>query len=183
VMLLPWLALLASWIIWAGYDRLAAVSDRRWAPLGLILVVVALNSIIGFSRPDIANKVRNEPVIWQPDLAAYAWLQANTTPEAVVMTRIPWQFNWHVERPAVMIPNTGDRDLLLTIARHYDAQYLVLENQQRVKGDAGRLLAPLMDHSNQVGDVIDGFELIYASPTDDFRAFVYRMPPVEQELP
>ncbi|WP_245860634.1 ArnT family glycosyltransferase [Candidatus Chloroploca asiatica] len=183
VMLLPWLALLASWIIWAGYDRLAAVSDRRWAPLGLILVVVALHSIIGFSRPDIANKVRNEPVIWQPDLAAYAWLQANTTPEAVVMTRIPWQFNWHVERPAVMIPNTGDRDLLLTIARHYDAQYLVLENQQRVKGDAGRLLAPLMDHSNQVGDVIDGFELIYASPTDDFRAFVYRMPPVEQGLP
>jgi hypothetical protein len=55
-------------------------------------------------------------------------------------------------------------------------EYLVLESQLRVKGEAGRLLAPLMDHDNQVGDVIDGFELIYASPTEDFRAFVYRLP-------
>ena len=92
------------------------------------------------------------------------------------MTRIPWQLNWHTERPAVMIPNTADRALLLKIARHYGANYLVLENQQRVKGDAGRLLAPLMDHDNQVGQVIDGFTLIYASPTADFRAFVYRIP-------
>lgn len=75
-----------------------------------------------------------------------------------------------------MIPNTADRDLLLWIAHYYGAKYLVLENQQRVKGDAGRLLAPLMDHDNQVGDVVEGFELVYASPTPDFRAFIYRIP-------
>ncbi|MFV9504452.1 MAG: ArnT family glycosyltransferase [Oscillochloridaceae bacterium umkhey_bin13] len=176
VMLIPWLALLAAWTIWAGYDRLASIGDRRWAPLGLILAATAIILVVGFSRPDIGRKVRDEPTIWQPDLIAYDWLEANTTPGAVMMTRIPWQLHWHTERPSVMIPNTGDRDLLLTIARHYDAQYLVLENQQRVKGEAGRLLAPLMDHSNQVGQVIDGFELIYASPTDDFRAFIYRIP-------
>jgi hypothetical protein len=45
-----------------------------------------------------------------------------------------------------------------------------------VKGDAGRLLAPLLRRGNQVGDVVDGFELVYASPTEDFRAFVYRIP-------
>ena len=176
VSLLPWLALLAAWAIWAGYDALAAISDRRWAPLGLILVGVALSAMVGFSRPDIAQKVRNEAALWQPDLEAYSWLTEQTTPGSVIMTRIPWQLNWHTERPAVMIPNTADRELLLKIARHYGANYLVLENQQRVKGDAGRLLAPLMDHDNQVGQVIDGFTLIYASPTADFRAFVYRIP-------
>jgi len=46
----------------------------------------------------------------------------------------------------------------------------------RVKGDVGRLLAPLMDHANQPGMIIDGFELLYASPTPDFRAFIYRIP-------
>lgn len=176
VILIPWLALLGAWALWAGYDALAALGDRRWAPLGLILVGVIVSGVVGFSRPDIAQKVSREPQIWQPDLDAYAWLEQHTTPGAVVMTRIPWQLHWHTERPAVMIPNTGDRELLLALAQHYRAQYLVLENQQRVKGDAGRLLAPLLDHSNQVGQVIDGFELIYASPTEDFRAFVYRLP-------
>ncbi|WP_245863537.1 ArnT family glycosyltransferase [Candidatus Viridilinea mediisalina] len=176
VILIPWLALLGAWALWAGYDALAALGDRRWAPLGLILVGVLISGVVSFSRPDIAQKVRDEIAIWQPDLDAYAWLTQHTTPGAVVMTRIPWQLHWHTERPAVMIPNTGDRELLLYLAQHYNAQYLVLENQQRVKGDAGRLLAPLLDHRNQVGQVIDGFELIYASPTEDFRAFIYRFP-------
>jgi hypothetical protein len=176
VMLIPWLALLGAWALWSGYDRLAAISDRRWAPLGLILVAVAMSNVMGFSRADIANKVRNEPTIWAPDLAAYDWVRANTATGAALMTRIPWQANWHTGRPTLMIPNTASRDLLLQIAHRYGAQYLVLENQQRVKGDAGRLLAALLDHSKQVGDVVDGFELVYASPTADFRAFVYRVP-------
>jgi len=176
VALIPWLALLASWIIWAGYDRLAAIGDRRWAPLGLILALTAIVTIVAGSQADIADKVRNEPRIWQQDLAAYEWLRANTPPDAVIMTRLPWQVNWHTERPAVMIPNTDDRELLLHIAHHYGAKYLVLENQMRVKGDVGRLLAPLMDHANQPGMIIDGFELLYASPTPDFRAFIYRIP-------
>jgi len=176
VALIPWLALLAAWVIWAGYDRLAAVGDRRWAPLGLILALAAIITIVAGSQADIEDKVRNEPQIWHQDLAAYEWLQANTPPDAVIMTRLPWQVNWHTERPAVMIPNTDDRELLLQIARHYGAQYLVLENQMRVKGDVGRLLAPLMDHDNQPGMIIDGFELLYASPAPDFRAFIYRIP-------
>ncbi len=176
VMLIPWLALLAAWMIWAGYDRLAAIGDRRWAPLGLVLALTAIVTIVAGSQADINDKVRNEPRIWQQDLAAYEWLQANTSPDTVIMTRLPWQVNWHTERPAVMIPNTDDRELLLRIARYYGAKYLVLENQMRVKGDAGRLLAPLLNHANQPGMVIDGFELLYASPTPDFRAFIYRIP-------
>ncbi|EFO79757.1 hypothetical protein OSCT_2442 [Oscillochloris trichoides DG-6] len=176
VMLIPWLALLAAWAIWAGYDRLAQIGDRRWAPLGLILVLVAVSGVLGFSRPDIAKKVRDEPGIWQPDLAAYTWIDQHVPADAVLMTRIPWQANWHTQRPTLMIPNTPSRDLLLEIAHHYGADYLVLENQQRVKGDGGRQLNTLLDHGNQVGDVIEGFELVYASPTADFRAFVYRIP-------
>jgi hypothetical protein len=176
VMLIPWLALLGAWALWSGYDRLAAIGDRRWAPLGLILAAVALSNVVGFSRADIANKVRNEPPIWAPDLAAYAWVHSHTATGTALMTRIPWQANWHTERPTLMIPNTASRDLLLQIAHRYGARYLVLENQQRVKGDAGRLLAPLLDNGNQVGAVVDGFELVYASPTADFRAFVYKIP-------
>ena len=176
VMLIPWLALLGAWALWAGYDRLAVIGDRRWAPLGLILVAVAMSSVTGFSRADIANKVSREPTIWAPDLTAYAWVKDHTPAGAALMTRIPWQANWHTGRPTLMIPNTASRTLLLQIARRYGAHYLVLENQQRVKGDAGRLLAPLLDHRNQVGDMIDGFALVYASPTADFRAFVYRIP-------
>ena len=176
VMLIPWLALLGAWALWAGYDRLATIGDRRWAPLGLILVVVALTNVMGFSRADIANKVSREPTIWAPDLDAYAWIADHTATGTALMTRVPWQANWHTNRPTLMIPNTESHDLLLQIAQHYGAQYLVLENQQRVKGDAGRLLAPLLNQHNQVGAVIDGFELVYASETADFRAFVYRIP-------
>jgi 4-amino-4-deoxy-L-arabinose transferase-like glycosyltransferase len=177
VILIPWLCLLAAWMLWAAYDRLASIGDRRWAPLGLLLVIVGSAGIIGFSRPDIARKVVTEPGLWQPDLIAYEWLEQNTPPGTVMMTRLPWQLNWHAQRPAVMIPNTADRELLMEIARHYNAEYLVLENLQRVKGDAAANLGPLTRPGDApVGTVIDGFELVYASPTPDFRVFIYRFP-------
>ena len=179
VILLPWICLLAAWMLWAIYDRLAALGDRRWAPLGLLLVAVATTSIVGFSRPDIARKVSAEPALWQPDLTAYAWLRANTPPDTVMMTRLPWQLNWHAERPAVMIPNTADRDQLMQIAAHYGVDYLVLENLQRVKGAAAANLGPLTRPGDApVGTLIDGFELVYASPTPDFRVYIYRFPKI-----
>lgn len=175
VMLVPWLALLVSWMIWAGFDRLAAIGDGRWSPLGLILVGVAIVTIVRPAWPEIAKKVEIEPANWAPDLAAYEWLREHTAPGTVIMTRVPWQLNWHTERPAVMIPNTSDRDLLHYIARYYDAEYLVLENQLRVKGDAALMLAPLLAaHDVQVGDSIHGFTLVYLSPTPENRALIYR---------
>lgn len=177
VMLIPWLALLAAWMIWAGFDRLAAIGDGRWSPLGLILVVVTLVTILQPSWPKIAEKVEVEPARWAPDLAAYAWLRNNTAPDTVIMTRIPWQLNWHTERPAVMIPNTAERDMLLYLAHYYDAEYLVLETQLRVKGDVLPIMAPLMNAQNiQIGDTIDDFTLVYASPTPDNRVMIYRFP-------
>ncbi len=177
VMLVPWLALLAAWMIWTIYDRLAAIGDGRWQPLGLILVVVAIVGVIRPWWPEIAKQVEVVPRQWQPDLIAYEWLERNTAPDTVIMTRIPWQLNWHTERPAVMIPNTSDRELLLELARHYNAEYLVLENQLRVKSDAAQNLARLLRPGDvSVGTVIEGFTLVYASPTPDNRVFIYRFP-------
>ncbi|HEX9370612.1 MAG TPA: glycosyltransferase family 39 protein, partial [Roseiflexaceae bacterium] len=131
VLLLPWLALLAAYALWRGYDRVAAIGDGRWAPVGLALVLTALALVVRPSWPDIAQKVQVEPQVLAADLDAQAWLREHTAPGDVIMTRVPWQLNWQSERPALMIPNTTDPDLLLRIARHYNARYLMLDSQQR----------------------------------------------------
>ncbi|HRC56976.1 MAG TPA: hypothetical protein PKU97_13680, partial [Kofleriaceae bacterium] len=95
VALMPWLALLAAGALWRGYDRVAAIGDGRWAPLGLAMVVTALALVVGPSLPDITEKVEVEPQLWGADIAAYEWLRDNAPPGTVVMTRGPWQANWH----------------------------------------------------------------------------------------
>jgi hypothetical protein len=177
VPLLPWMALLAAWMIWAAYKRLAIIGDGRWAPLGLVVALATIVGVVQPSWPDITNKVRSEPLLWQPDLAAYDWIRANTPAGAPMMTRTPWQLNWHSERPALMIPNTPDRNLMLHIARHYGVQYLVLETIHRPKGDARSAIESLVSARDaQPGEVIDGFELVYASPTVDNRVLIYKLP-------
>jgi 4-amino-4-deoxy-L-arabinose transferase-like glycosyltransferase len=177
LMLMPWLALLAAWIIWASYDRLAALGDRRWTPLALILACVAIFSIVQPSWPQIATKVQTEPDQWAPDIAAYAWISENIPQDTVIMTRNPWQLNWHTGNPAVMIPNTPEQDMVFYLADYYDAEYLVFETLQRVKGDAADTLAPLINARDaQPGAVIEGFKLVYASPTPENRVLIYRFP-------
>ncbi len=176
VVVMPWMTLLAAWVLWAGFDRLAAVGQRRWSPLALVLVIASVVAIMQPAWPQIAEKVQAEPARWEPDLLAYDWLREHTAPDTVMMTRVPWQLNWHTERPAMMIPNTGDRDMLLRLAHHYDAEYLVLEHQLRAKGDVARILSPLIRDDVVVGDTIDGFTLVYISPTPGRRALIYRIP-------
>ncbi len=190
LMAIPWLLLLAAWVVWAGYDRLAAIGRRIWSPLALLLVVLALFNIVQFSWPIIAKKVRVEPELWQPDLVAYEWLRENTPPDAVVMTRNPWQLNWHAQRPSLMIPNTADHDMLFFLGNYYDAQYIVFDSIQRVKGDAAAILAPLINPGPaQVGDTMSfttesggryTLTLVYASPTVDHRVLIYRFPQQEE---
>lgn len=177
VMLVPWLTLLAAWIIWAGYDRLATLGHGCWSPLGLLLVVCTISSIIQPSWPLIADKVQDEPARWAPDLAAYDWLRTHTPPDTVIMARNPWQLNWHAERPAVMIPNTPDMEMLLFLADHYNARYLILEHLLRVKSDAASTLAPLIHAQDvRVGDTIAGFTLVYISQPAEQRVLIYRFP-------
>ncbi|HEU5101622.1 MAG TPA: hypothetical protein VFU22_21520, partial [Roseiflexaceae bacterium] len=175
VMLLPWLALLAAYALWRGYDRVAAIGDGRWTPVGLAMVVTALVLVIQPSWPDIARKVRVEPRLASADLDAYAWLRAHSHPDDVVMTRLPWQFNWQTERPALMVPNTTDRSVFLRIARYYNVRYLVLDSSQRPNAEVRAMLDDLLD------DPQLGFEEIYEATyslagRDPLTTEVYRFP-------
>ncbi|GAB4163538.1 MAG: glycosyltransferase family 39 protein [Roseiflexaceae bacterium] len=158
VVVIPWLALFAGLAIWRGYDRMAAIGDRRWAPLGLAMAMAALWLTIVPSWPVIAEKVREEPQLYAADLDAYAWLAEQTPRNAVMMSRNPWQLNWHSERPALMIPYTTDRETFLALAEHYQVQYLVLDSLQRPEPEVRQLIAELL------ADPELGFREVYRTP-------------------
>ena len=189
LLVIPWLALFSSWVLWAACDRLVRLNEAWGSLAGLVLVGAAVVSIVQPSWPIITSKVQREPGVWDPDLAAYAWLRTHTPPDAVVMTRNPWQLNWHTERPAVMIPNTGDCEPFAFLSRHYQARYLIFEHLQRVKGDVSRLLAPLTSAADaQVGDTrslsdhcfAGDFTLVYLSPTEQNQVLIYAFPEGEE---
>jgi 4-amino-4-deoxy-L-arabinose transferase-like glycosyltransferase len=135
VMLMPWLALLAAYTIWRAYARIAAIGDGRWAPIGLALTATALVLIVTPSWPIISEKVQAEPQRYAADIEAYTWLgewaRAHQEPDAVVMTRNPWQFNWHSRLPALMVPHTTSPETFLRLAHYYQVRYLVLDSLQR----------------------------------------------------
>jgi hypothetical protein len=141
-LLIPWLALFGMGLLWATHDRLARLQGGRWAGLALALVVAVLAATVQPSRQQIAEKVRDEPVLWGPDLEAYQWLRT-LPPDTVVMARGPWQLNFYSEQPALMIPNTSDVDELLYIASYYRARYLVVETRQNAGPYARAVLRQL----------------------------------------
>lgn len=128
--LLPWLALFAAAALWGGYDRLAALAGGRMTPLALLLTLILFALAIKPSWADIGTKLRREPINWASDLQAYDWLHDHCDGQ-VVMTRIPWQVNWHSGCPTLMLPNTGDEQTFLRIARYYRARYLLFDVSNR----------------------------------------------------
>jgi hypothetical protein len=121
-------------------------------------VVTAVALVVRPSLPDITRKVEVEPQLYAADIDAYEWLRANAEPGAVVMTRGPWQANWHSGLPTLMVPNTADRQTFLRIARHYGARYLVFDSLQNPTPATRRMLNDMID------DPTLGFELVYESP-------------------
>jgi hypothetical protein len=158
VMLLPWLALLAADALWRGYDRLAAIGDGRWTPVGLALVAAVLVVVAQPAWPQIAEKVRVEPLKWAPDVDAYNWLRENSAPDDVIMTRGPWQLSWHSQRPALMVPNTGDRRVFLRLARYYHVRYLGRDTLSNPSRQAINLIDSL------IADPRLGLQEVYTSP-------------------
>jgi preprotein translocase subunit SecG len=179
VVIMPWLALFAAAAIWRIYDRIAGISERQWSPFGLLAVVALTAAIIVPSWPEIAEKVRDEPHLYRADLDAYAWLQRSTPPDAVVMTRNPWQLNWHSERPALMIPYTTDQETFLRLARHYRVRYLVLDTLQRPAPEVRRMLDAM------IADPHLGFREVYRTPTyrADFRGVTKELTAVVYAFP
>jgi hypothetical protein len=177
LMLMPWMALLACYALWRGYDRVAAIGDGRWTPAGLVLAITALVMIIQPSWPYNAKKLREEPALYQADTDAYTWLSAHTAPGDVVMTRLPWQLNWVSERPALMVPNTADQGVVLRIARYYHARYLVRDTFAQPSDDARAALQQLIN-ANVLQEVY--VTRPYPATVDgnavELRTYVYRFP-------
>lgn len=155
VVIMPWLALLAALTLWQLYERIARLSEGRWAALGLLVVSAGLVYVISPSWDKIEEKVYYEPQLYAADLDAYSWLKAHTPDDAVMMTRNPWQLNWTAERPAVMIPYTTERDTFLRIAKHYKVRYLVLDSLQRPEPEVRKLIDELLADSTL------GFKEVY----------------------
>nr|MBA3469940.1 glycosyltransferase family 39 protein [Herpetosiphonaceae bacterium] len=148
VPLIPFLALLAAGALWRIHDTIASVGTDRGRPLALLVLGTLLVLALKPGWVDATNKTSTAPISnyadWQADIAAFEWLKANTPPDAVVMTRVPWQLNFHAERPAVMNPNTADLDTLLRIAQYYQARYLLVNAQTNNKDAAAIALRDLL---------------------------------------
>jgi hypothetical protein len=177
----PWMALVAAWGACWLFDRIAAIWHGRLAGLGGLLITLALiaaivphwNAIDTFLDPK-SSKYWGR--VWQANLKAYDWLRENTPSDAVIMTRVPWQLNYHADRAAVMIPN-GDMEQILRVAHYYGADYLLLKGTSTSQPERqGGALKPLVD-----GSVLPGWELVHQVPEElgDSSGVVqiYRFPP------
>jgi 4-amino-4-deoxy-L-arabinose transferase-like glycosyltransferase len=180
VVLMPWLALLAGYALWRAYDHLARAHGGNWAPLGLALVLAAIFATVQPSWSRIDSKVKNEPRLLAADLDAYRWLHDNTPAGTVVMTRLPWQFNWAADRPALMTPNTASPVRFMMLAKYYHAQYLVRDTLQNPSDQTQQLINDLTKGPQPF------LQKVYTTPPyqalDDkgrvatYRTVIYRFP-------
>jgi hypothetical protein len=169
----PWAYLgLAGGLFWL-WDRArtppnaddAPRQPGRWA-LAVLPLAVAL--LVPPMLQDIATQVEQarEP---QPLIAAGEWLAANTPPDAVIMTRDPWELNWYSNRRAVMIPMEPP-DVIRAIGRQYGATYLLLGGPS---GSKRPQLAPLYQRQP-----MDGMNVTEVYHTDESGAItIYRWQP------
>lgn len=181
VPLIPFLAVLAAGALWAIHDAIALVGQARGRPLALLvaatLLVLALQP--GWIEARDKTLPDGERASFAADVQAFEWLKANTPPDAVVMTRVPWQLNFHAERPALMNPNTADMAVLLRIARYYNARYLLVNAQQNNKDEAAVALR----------DLLQGREAYNFKRVAQFIApkgrtiYIYEFPPNYNEVP
>jgi hypothetical protein len=127
--LVPWLYLgLAAGVFWA-WDRsrerrpvdALPRAPGRWA-LALLPLVVLL--VLGPAWQNIASQA-NTARSPDPFAVAGRWLAANTPPDAVIMTREPWELNWYSQRKVVMIPWGSVADVR-QIGQQYHVTYLWL---------------------------------------------------------
>jgi hypothetical protein len=123
--LMPWLYMLLAWGIFWLWDRLRETLregiGRRW---GLLLLPLA---VAGFLLPPISMILDQAEREVQPTgfVATMEWVRQNSNEQDVVMTRDPWELNWHTGRKAVMIPN-DDLPTIERIARQYGVTMLQL---------------------------------------------------------
>jgi len=127
LVLVPWLLLFAAAGIEWTYDALvtwfAGMWQRALMPIlaALLLLAVAIPAGRDIAVGAEVQTSGNEMV------AVSDWLTANTPPDAVIMTRNPWEVSWHSGRRTVMLP-LGSLDDVYAVMRQYHVTYLELDH-------------------------------------------------------
>jgi hypothetical protein len=169
IWLVPWLTVLAvggalELYRWAARG---SATQRRLA-LGLLVLGLAL-----VAAPRADALVTQAAKLTPPagDVIVGEWLAANTPPDAVVMTRVPWQTTWHSGRRTVMIP-LAPADAILATLRQYGVDYVVI-NRLEPAARRRTALAPLYDGREALGftRVMD-----FTNPQGQPYATIYRVP-------
>lgn len=167
--LTPWalvLAVGAAWrllretLAWPGGARSLAI----WGvALGLTLLI--------WSRVESLTDWADKQISPARDVLVSRWLTANTPPDAVIMTRVPWELSWHSERRSVMIP-LGSAEEIFGIMRRYGVDYLYLEQPNSTARRRAALL-PLYEGRDAFG-MTKVFEL--KNDRGEPVAYLYRVP-------
>ena len=101
----------------------------------------------------ISDAAQRDEALVLADRDLYTYLRIRTSPDAVMMSRVPWQLQWYSDRPAVMIPADANATTILRIAKHYRARYLVLDSLQRPNAMTRAVIAAMIS-SPQSGFVL-----------------------------
>ncbi len=175
----PWLAMLAAWGACWLFDRIATVWRGRWVGLAGLAITATLvmavqphwQRIDRFLSPQSSDYWGRN---WDAGLEAFDWIKQNTPSDAVIMTRVPWQLNYHADRAAVMTPNASKQDIM-RIAKYYGADYLLMNtiSTSLPEGKNG----PLFGLAR--GKPEEGWELMYMVKNryNGADVYVYRFPP------
>lgn len=167
----PWLCLFAAAGLDWGYAALAAWFAGLWQRALVPLVALAvLLAIFVPAAQSIADEARRDT--GGNEMVQIAqWLRDNTPPDAVVMTRNPWEVSWHSGRKAVMLP-LGTADDIFAVMRQYHVTVLELDHINDCK--VNRLaIAPLYSYRE-----IPGVTRLYPPPdTPNSSYLIYAVDP------
>ncbi|MCA1724595.1 MAG: glycosyltransferase family 39 protein [Thermomicrobia bacterium] len=123
----PWILLFAASGIEWTYDALMTWFAGMWQrALVPILAALLLLAVFIPASGDITVDAQTQ-TSGNATVEVSYWLATNTPPDAVIMTRNPWEVSWHSGRRAVMIP-LGSLDDVYAVMRQYHVSYLELDH-------------------------------------------------------
>lgn len=126
LVLVPWLLLYAAaGLIWLA-DALVTHTGRVGRVLGPLVALALMLAVIVPGLTGIVAEARAQTDASDP-VAIGRWIASNTPPDAVVMTRNPWEMSWHSGRRAVMLP-LGTTDEIYATMRQYHVTVLELDH-------------------------------------------------------
>jgi len=97
-----------------------AFAARGFPKVLLGVVFIILLSTIGSHQENFR---------YYPISESYRKAKALVPEGAVVMTNNPWEFSYHTRRPAVMLPYTDSREAIVSLAKRYGVEYLVIPDR------------------------------------------------------